>query len=60
MEKSTFYVVFWLIGFLLGGLVGHIWFDGFHPACWIGLIIALALSAGDADILDDIADTFHH
>ena len=41
MDEGLRYVIIALIGFLIGGAVGSIWFSGFFPAAWGGLILGL-------------------
>lgn len=44
------YLALAVIGFFVGGVVGAIWFSGFFPAAWGGLILGIggcACAAGE-------------
>lgn len=40
MGEALGYIFLGLAGFLIGGLIGVEWYEGFKPYCWIGLCIA--------------------
>ena len=46
MNEPIFHICFWILATLVGGVLGMLVGPGFHPWCWYGLLVGVAVSIG--------------